>query len=188
MKILDLGCGQHKTPGAIGIDLIPGSQADIIYNLEIYPWPLADNSFERVVCKHIVEHVTDLVRFMEEVHRVSRNGAVVEIVTPHFTNRYSFADPTHVRHMAWLSLDYFTGGYAPSDLTLCERALELRHPIPSFYSPSRFRLRSRLLDFGRPFRWLGVQWLANRFPDFYELYLAFIFPARDIYVVLQVVK
>jgi hypothetical protein len=35
---------------------------------------------------------------------------------------------------------------------------------------------------------VGIQWLANRFPDFYELYLAFIFPARDLYVTLEVIK
>jgi SAM-dependent methyltransferase len=188
MKILDLGCGHNKTPGAIGIDLVPGSQADIVYDLDLYPWPLADDSFERVVCKHIAEHVAGLVQFMGEIHRVSRAGAVVEVVTPHFSNRYSFTDPTHVRHLAWRSFDYFTGGSAATAPTFWERALELRHPIPGFHSRTRFLLRSRFLDFGRPFRWLGIQWLANRFPDFYELYLAFIFPARDLYFVLQVVK
>lgn len=188
MSVLDVGCGQAKTPGAVGLDLNPASQADVLADANHRPWPFADNSFERVVCRHVVEHVTDMIAFFEEIHRVSKPGAVVEIVTPHFSNRYSFTDPTHVRHLAWRSFDYFTGESVAPAPTFWQRALETRHPIPGFYTQPQFRCRRRFLDFGRPFRWLGVQWLANSSPDWYELYLAFLFPARDLYIELEVAK
>jgi SAM-dependent methyltransferase len=186
--ILDIGCGQAKTPGAIGIDVNPVSQANVLADVNLCPWPLADDTFDRVVCRHIVEHVVDMVAFLEEAFRVCTPGAVVEITTPHFSNRYSFTDPTHVRHLSWRSFDYFTGESTTTTPTLLERALELRHPIPSFYTQIRFRLHHRCLHFGRPFRVMGIRWIANRFPDFYELYLAFLFPARDLYVELEAVK
>lgn len=188
MRILDVGCGQTKTPGAIGVDISANTQADVLADVNRRPWPFGDNTFEQLICRHIIEHVVDLVAFLEEVHRVSKPGAVVKIVTPHFSNRYSFTDPTHLRHLAWRSFDYFTGESAGAVPTLWERALELRHPIPSLYTRTRFRLRRRFLDFGRPFRWLGIQWLANRWPDLYEQYLPFLFPARDLYVELEAVK
>jgi len=187
VKILDIGCGQNKTPGALGVDVRPSSDADVLGDVN-RGLPFAASVFKRVTCRHIVEHVTDMMLLFEEVHRVSQDGALVEIVTPHFSNRYSFADPTHLRHLSWRSFDYFTGESAAPKPTLWERLFELRHPIPSFYTQARFRLCRRFLDFGRPFRWLGIQWLANHCPDFYELYLAFLFPARDLYVVLEVVK
>lgn len=185
-RVLDIGCGQNKTPGAIGVDVNPATQADVLADADRASLPFADDTFDQIVCRHIVEHVADLVRFMEEVHRVSKQGARVEIVTPHFSNRYSFADPTHVRHLAWRSLDYFAE--EPFCLSLLNRLFETRHPIPGFYSQARFRVRRRFLDFGRPHRWLGIQALANRFPDFYEHYLTFLFPARDLYFELEVVK
>ncbi len=187
-QILDVGCGRAKERGAIGLDINPSSDADVIADLNHYPWPLASNSFDRILCRHIVEHVVDLVKFMEEIHRVARPGALVEIVTPHFSNRYGFTDPTHRRYLGWRSFDYFAGGRAVSNPNPLQRLLETQHPILGFYTAVRFRIKSRRLYFARPYRWVGIRWVANRFIDFYELYLAFLFPARDLYVTLEVVK
>jgi len=78
-RILDVGCGRAKYPGAIGLDVNPLTDADVIADLNRFPWPFPDSTFDRVLCHHIVEHVTDLVRFMEEIHRIARPGALVEI-------------------------------------------------------------------------------------------------------------
>ncbi len=187
MKTLDVGCGNAKTPGAIGIDFNATTDADIVYDLNVYPWPLADNSFERIVCNHIVEHVTDCVRFVQELHRVACPNALVEIVTPHFTNRFSYTDPTHLRHLSLFSFDYFIE-HPPFNPSIISRAFETQSPLVTFYSPVRFEKMRAFLRFGRPFRQSGIQWLANRFPCFYEAYLAFIFPARDLYFTLKVCK
>ena len=47
MKILDVGCGIHKYPGAIGVDRNPASRADVICDLDHFPYPFADSSFDR---------------------------------------------------------------------------------------------------------------------------------------------
>ncbi len=186
-KTIDLGCGNAKERGAIGVDFNLSTQADVIADLNAYPWPFPSNAFDRIICRHIVEHVTDLMKFMEEVHRIARAGARVEIVTPHFSNRYSFTDPTHLRHLAWRSFDYFVER-SHQRPNLAQRFWETKHPIPNFYTQARFRILERRLSFARPFRWLAIEKVANRFPDFYELYLAFTFPARDLYFVLEAIK
>jgi len=187
MNILDVGCGNAKTPGAVGLDFNPATAADIVHDLNQYPWPLPSDHFDRIVCSHIVEHVTDLIRFMEEIHRVSRAGALVEIVTPHFSNRFSYTDPTHLRHLGLRSFDYFVPRRELRH-TLLTRLFETQYAVPDFYVKPLFSLERAHLRLARPFRLAGVQWLANRFPDFYELYLAFIFPARDLHFTLKVLK
>jgi SAM-dependent methyltransferase len=185
--VLDVGCGNAKTPGAVGIDSNPATQADIVHDLDRYPWPLEADRFDRVICSHIVEHVADLLAFMREIHRVSSPQAVVEIVTPHFSNRFSFTDPTHRRHLSLRSFDYF----APPRVlrhTLLNRALETQYAVPDFYTRPLFRIVRAHLRLARPFRLVGLQWLANSFPDFYELYLTFLFPGRDLYFTLQTIK
>lgn len=185
--ILDVGCGNAKTPGAIGIDGNPSTQADVVHDLNQLPWPLEGNFFEHIICSHIVEHVGDLMRFMEEVHRVGRPGATVEVVTPHFTNRFSYTDPTHLRHLGLRSFDYFAPR-RPLRHTAFTRAFETQYAVPDFYTRPLFKINRAHLRFARPFRLFGVQALANRFPDFYELYWAFLFPARDLYFTLEIVK
>lgn len=186
MKILDVGCGQSKEKNAVGIDISPLSQADIIHNLDIHPWPLPDNSFNKIICRHIVEHIADPVAFMNELHRVAAPRCQIEIVTPHFTNACSYWDPTHKHHFSLFSFDYFlTGNFKQG---FWSRFFETKYPIPSFYSSKKFKKLSCKLTFGRLHRWLGLQRLFSRIPYFYEFYLAHMFPARDIYLTLEVIK
>jgi len=54
-KILDVGCGQNKYPGAIGIDSNPRTQADVIHDLGQSPYPFPDNEFDEVICRHVID-------------------------------------------------------------------------------------------------------------------------------------
>jgi len=47
-RILDVGCGIHKQPGAIGIDRNPASRADVLADLDRFPYPFGDSSFDRL--------------------------------------------------------------------------------------------------------------------------------------------
>lgn len=98
LKTVDLGCGNKKTPGAVGIDQSPHPGVDVVANLDNPPWPVEEHQFERVICKHIVEHVQDLLAFFKEIHRISKDGAVVEVETPHYSCVDSWSDPTHRSH------------------------------------------------------------------------------------------
>jgi SAM-dependent methyltransferase len=108
-NILDLGCGARKTPGSIGLDRenLPG--VDVVHDLGKYPYPLETSRFERIVMRHAAEHVDDVIRLMEEVHRIGKPGARVEIYAPHYTSSNSYRDPTHKHHFSLFSFDFFCG-------------------------------------------------------------------------------
>src|SRR5215475_5495588 len=71
-RVLDVGCGVHKQPGAIGLDRNPASRADVLADLDRFPYPFADSSFDHVTAIHVIEHVDDVIRTMEEFHRLVR--------------------------------------------------------------------------------------------------------------------
>lgn len=54
---LDIGCGQSKNAGFIGIDYENHLGVDIVHNVELFPWPIPDNSFYVAVSSHLVEHL-----------------------------------------------------------------------------------------------------------------------------------
>ena len=83
-KILDLGCGKRKRPGAIGIDNNPATDADVIHSLNVYPYPFEDSSFDEIYVDNVLEHLDDVVRTMEELHRISRPGGLVKVIVPYF--------------------------------------------------------------------------------------------------------
>lgn len=172
--VLDIGCGTRKIePGALGIDSFPGSGADLVWDLDRYPWPLDASQFTRIHMSHIIEHLADPMRAMAEVHRVARDGASVFVVTPHFSSHNSYADPTHRRHLAAASFDYLTG-----------------NDFPSFRgSPFRFEIAGLELTFGGNFVLDNAgRFLARRSLKWYERHAAWIFPALDIRCHLRVRK
>jgi len=172
VKVLDVGCGQRKKAGALGIDSSPRSSADIIHDLDHFPWPLPDDEFDVIYCYHVLEHLDDIVRVMEELHRVGKKGAMVEIRTPHFSSLYSWQDPTHQHHFALDSFDYFTEG--------------TRHT--NFYTDKRFRVLQKQVEFGRSWISIVPRLLSMISPRLWEKHFAFMFPANDLLVQLEIMK
>src|SRR3990167_451721 len=54
---LDIGCGENKNVGFVGMDIRPGVGVDIVQNLEKFPWPLPDECVSIAVASHVVEHI-----------------------------------------------------------------------------------------------------------------------------------
>jgi SAM-dependent methyltransferase len=180
---LDVGCGTRKLPGFLGIDSLAGPEVDVVHDLDFCPWPFAENSFSRIVCRHSLGHLDDIVAVVEELHRITAPGGIIEIVAPHFSSDNFFTDVTHRRAFGYRSMDYF-----------CVN----RDCLYRYSTKAQFRLAEVRISFVQakafdatklnPFRWFGLEWLVNRFPRFYEHFLAFVLRANEVYFRLEVIK
>lgn len=115
---LDLGCGQNKRDGFIGVDIWDGENVDMVCDLFRFPWPFDDDTVEEVVASHVVEHIPHwrpwfpagrdgLFLFMDEIWRICRHDAKVEIVHPYAFSGRAFQDPTHERYINDATWWYF---------------------------------------------------------------------------------
>jgi SAM-dependent methyltransferase len=106
-RVLDIGCGGTKQVAtAIGLDRHPQPGVHVVADLE-RDLPFADGSFDRVFAIHVLEHVLDIVRLMNEVHRILCPGGVLHAITPHREFINAVADPTHVRYFDVQTFRYF---------------------------------------------------------------------------------
>ena len=105
-RILDVGCGVKKFPGSVGIDRNRDTAADILWDLDEFPWPVEGGSFDEARMIHVIEHVGDVIRTMEELHRILRTGGRIVLETPHYTDFSSWCDPTHKWHLNSFSFRY----------------------------------------------------------------------------------
>ena len=169
-RVLDLGCGRKKWQGSVGLDISPATDADIVHDLDAYPYPIEDEAFDVVLLQDVIEHVDDLYRLMAELHRISRPGARILIRTPHFSSMLAFSDPTHKHYLSLLGVR------------------GLAEPGFAHYARTRFRVVSNRVDLWLPFRLTGLEWLANRYPRAYEAYFAFRAPAMNIRAEFEVLK
>jgi len=172
--VLDIGCGRKKQePGALGVDRQPGSAADVLAELAHFPWPLADQCADRIYLSHFLEHQPDVLGAMAEVRRISKPGAEIIVVTPHYSSPDSYTDPTHLHHLGFHTFDYFA-----------------RDGFENFtYGAGGFRIVERRLTFGGNLLLDNLgRLLAAASIDFYEKHFAWIFPARNLVCKLEVIK
>jgi len=170
-RILNLGSGARPVEGAVNLDITDRTKPDVVHDLNEHPWPFPADRFDEILGYDVLEHVRDVVAFMQEVHRVARRGAVVRLTVPHFSSGNAWRDPTHVRAFSYASLDYFTEG----------------HPN-AFYSEARFQRVQAWIQFPQSPLNRVVQRAANRWPDAYERRWAWMFPGWFIYFELRVLK
>ena len=174
-KVFNLGCGNQRYPGIIGVDALSGSAADIVQDLNIFPWPIAESSADVVLCFQTLEHLESLPRVMEEMYRICKNGARIIIEVPYFRSTGAFQDPTHKHFFTTKTMDYFC----------------INRSRDTFgYSKASFLLK----DF-----WIG--WPASnsiamryfkkftkKYHNFYDKYLSLLFPAPILVFELEVQK
>jgi len=108
-KVLVLGCGlrSYRREGWVNVDkaALPGVDARI--DLNRFPWPFADESFDQVIAEDVLEHLDNIVRVMEEIWRVLKPGCDVTITGPRADHPQAWDDPTHRRLFTERSFDLF---------------------------------------------------------------------------------
>jgi SAM-dependent methyltransferase len=172
--LLDVGCGLNKHPGAIGVDRNRDTAADVIADIDRGTLPFRENTFEKVLVVHVIEHVADVIATLEEVHRVARPGGRIIVETPHYTDFSSFCDPTHRWHLNSFSFRYFTedGGF-------------------SYYTRRRLRELRVQVKLLRLWRLLGFELAVNQsraFRKFWEYYLCFVIRGKAMVFEFEVLK
>jgi len=159
MKIY-FGCGKHRVEGFIGVDKIQTGQVDVVHDMNVYPYPFAENSVDEVLLIQILEHLPDTIRVVEEIWRICKDGAVIRIEVPYYNSPGAFQDPTHKSFFTENTFDYFTqSGTTP----LSEY---------NYYSSARFKILSVVPDQKRVLRILPkrVQWfLAHHLGTIHSL-------------------
>lgn len=106
-EILNLGCGDTKYNEAVNVDICEELNPDVVHDLNIFPWPCDDESFQKIIAKDIYEHVDDPIKFMKECWRILKRDGYINIRTSYFKSENSFTDPTHKRFLTLGSFDYF---------------------------------------------------------------------------------
>lgn len=172
---LELGCGYQKPEGFWGVDKAQTDKVDQTIDLDKDSWPLPSNHFEVVRAMNIIEHLENPINFLEEIHRISKEGATVQIKGPHFTSADVAGDLTHKRGLSTTCLDDFTKSGQWDFIGECEfEILECK----ILFRPFRIQ----------PHKHLGYI-LANANHTLYEnTCISSILPAADVKWELKVVK
>ena len=101
---LNLGCGRNPIDGFVNLDRqnLPG--VDVVHDLEQFPLPFYDDTFDEILGVDLIEHVSNALGLMEELWRIAKPGALCTFILPYGSSDDAWEDPTHVR-------PYFVGSW-----------------------------------------------------------------------------
>lgn len=111
--ILDIGCGHCCRPGTIGLDAVAQPGVSVVCDLIRDRWPFNDRSVDGIFSSHFLEHFDHnghlLHHVLSEIGRVCKDGASIEIWTPHargeggfLAGHVSYITETFWRHVCVL--------------------------------------------------------------------------------------
>ena len=130
MAKLHLGSGTDILPGWVNHDLAALHGIDVVHDLEAFPWPFKDSTFDEIRMINVLEHLSNAIKSVEGLHRIAEPGARVCIRVPYWNSRDMGTDPTHKTFFSEYSFDYFD----PSKFHCQSRP---------YYSTARFRIAKK---------------------------------------------
>ena len=89
MRILDIGPGVNPVLGAETLDNNPKIPATIRHDLNVFPYPIPDNTYDVIHTSHCLEHLqgNNAIAALEEIWRIAKPGAKVVVRVPHYSPR-----------------------------------------------------------------------------------------------------
>lgn len=92
---LNLGSGEDYKEGFVNVDWQPLTKADVEHNLNVFPYPFEDNSFDYIEAFHVLEHLDRPFNVMKELHRILKPGGKLVVKVPHFSRGFTHAEHAH---------------------------------------------------------------------------------------------
>lgn len=110
---LDVGCGENKQPGFVGMDKRECKGVDIVHDIEQFPWPIDNEAVLDIFCSHIIEHVKPwlMLDLMNEMWRVMKPGGQLVISMPYGVSFGFVQDPTHCNACNEATWQYYDPRY-----------------------------------------------------------------------------
>ncbi len=107
MKRLNIGSGTDYREGWDNIDYNKEYHPEIIWDLTKMPWPIEDSTYDEIAMIHVLEHFHDPILIVNEIYRISKNGAKVLIKVPHHSSHFSKGDLTHHHQFSTREFTHF---------------------------------------------------------------------------------
>lgn len=139
---INFGCGPKPLPGYINVDLHMFKGIDVKHDLNKYPYPFKDNSADKILCSHVLEHLENPEQALTEMHRILKKGGKLTIKVPYFGHSLAYSSWQHKRY------------FAISSFSNLDKKSDLDWWTPIF---SKVKIK---VNFGTIYKWFPLTWIS----------------------------
>ncbi len=173
--VYNLGSGKQDFPGVTAVDWVDSPNVKIKHDLDVFPWPIPDNSADAILAFHYIEHTNELFKVFNEINRIGKNGCKVLIEVPHFRASSAFKDPTHKHFFTAKTIQYFCrNNHTYTDLPFKFKLVDISIGWPADNSKNPIK------------KWIK-KWLKSHL-DFYDNFLYMFLHSKILVVELEIIK
>ena len=104
---LNLGAGLDIQAGWVNVDRQQRPGVDVVWDLDVLPWPWTDGEATEIRALDILEHLDDMTATMDECWRVLQVGGMMRVRVPVAGGPNHYDDPTHKRGFTPNSFNYY---------------------------------------------------------------------------------
>ncbi len=79
---IQLASGMQYKEGYVNLDFDKSIKADKYHDLNVFPYPFEDDSADEILASHVIEHLDDPQKFLQECHRILKPGASIFVHCP----------------------------------------------------------------------------------------------------------
>lgn len=108
-----LNGAMEKQKGFTGMYRSKIEGADIVHDVESFPWPFTDDECHVIIAPHVAEHIKPwlIYRFFDECWRILKEEGQLAVSVPYAGSPGFWSDPSHCtgfneRSFAYLDPDY----------------------------------------------------------------------------------
>lgn len=184
MKRLNLGCGNKILEGYINLDVIDYG-GNLIHDLNSFPYPFEDNTFDEILASHILEHLQNFNKVITELYRISKPNAIINVYAPFFLNTKYFGDPDHKIPFSIRTFDNYE--YIENKKLKFYEKWKLNHRT-NYETGAKFEILEKRFNVSNfaPLKWLNL--IVNLEPVIYERLFAGILSPEEVIFKLRVIK
>ena len=159
---LNLGCGERWKDGFINVDAF--NPADMIVDLNSFPWPWEDNTVDEIYSRGCFEHLQDFNAALREAHRVLKPGGRLQIIVPHFRNPQAAWPQQHIHQFSIYTFTHHLSQSNEYSGNPPFSTVSVRH----IYLDSRLSIFNRLANISPlGWEWVGLptmdcEWVAEK--------------------------
>ena len=95
MKKLNFGCGADIKAGWDNVDVQENEKLTKSFDFNEFPYPIKNDTYDYVYLKDVLEHLDEPDKVIEELKRISKKDAIIEIIVPHYQNKGAYSDLQH---------------------------------------------------------------------------------------------